>query len=176
MHPSHLLFPPGPPEPAISVFFACLLILIPLSSLLCAPPPPPLTKSGRWGIKCWEVLSSGHQTDASWLSHSHRLQIAALHHENRAAVHKTFVGGRRMESGIRPVTEECNQRAFYYVSQRGHGTLQPLPHTSFHSVIVWVMHACFDFEVCMCLDECVRIPLICEMSVVHACMLLNVFQ
>lgn len=81
-----------------------------------------------------------------------------------------------MESGIRPVAEECNQSAFYYVSQQGRGTLQPLPHTSSHSVTVCVMHACFDSGVCVCVFVCARIPLIRYTIALHACMLLDVFR
>ncbi len=89
-----------------------------------------------------------------------------------------------MESGLRLVTKECNQSVVYYVSQQGRRTLRALPHMSFHSVTVCVMHECFDFGVCVCVclrervcsDECASIPCIRYMSVLHACMLLNVFQ
>lgn len=42
---------------------------------------PSVKQSGRWEIKCWEVRSARHQTDASPLSHSHASGIASLHRE-----------------------------------------------------------------------------------------------
>lgn len=39
---------------------------------------------------------------------------------------------------------------------RASGHCSPLPHTSFHSVTVCVMHACFDSGVCVCLNVCVQ--------------------
>lgn len=115
----------------------------------------------------------GHQTDALWLIHPHRLQISASHHENRAAAHKHW---GRLERGIRPVTEECNQSDFYYVSQRATGQCGSCPTRHSGTVIVCVMHACFEFQVCMCLDECVHIPLICYTCAMCACVLLNLFE
>lgn len=94
---THAVIPQPLHNPAAFIFCACLYFnTLPYS----LPPTPNL--SGRWDIKCWEVLSSGHQKDASWVSHPHRLQITALHHENSAAVHKTLVGGE--EDGKRHTT------------------------------------------------------------------------
>lgn len=92
---------------------------------------------------------------------------------------KHSLAARRMESGIRPVTEECNQSAFYYVLQQGpRGRCGPYL-TRHSSSCMCVMHACFDFffrRACMCLDECPHIPLIRYTSALHACMLSNVFR
>lgn len=97
--------------------------------------------------------------------------------KQRLCIKHSLAAGR-MESGIRPVTEECNQSAFYYVLQQGHGTLRPLLHMSFfpsHCMCDACLALIFG-SVCMCLDECVRILLIRYVSVLHAWVLLSVFQ
>lgn len=69
---------------------------------------------------------------------------------------------------------------FIMFRSRASGHCSPLPHTSFHSVTVCGMHACFVSALCececVCSDESAHIPVIRNMSVLHTCMLLNVLR
>lgn len=97
-----------------------------------------------------------------WVTPKVRALSSGPHRESGAVVHKNPRWQRReCKKSVGSSTEECNQRAFYYVTQRGHGTLRPFP-----SRVIRLGARCMPalildrVSVCVCLDECTRIPLV----------------
>lgn len=134
---------PPPFNSAPSMFFTCLYNNASLPSTALCSTTPTSNLSGRWDIKCWEVLSSGHQKDASWVSHPRRLQIAALHDENGAAVHETAIWRRReWKVGYKQSERNVIKLCFITFHSRATGHCSPyLTHHPTRSLYVWCVPA-----------------------------------